>query len=56
MKHKREVCIGGIRLGKEELLGSIQGGTEALSGHIGRCLHMIDYTVMYNVGVTTVPV
>ena len=33
---------------------SIQGVTEELSGGIRRCLHVIDYTVMYHVGVNTV--
>ena len=54
MKLGTEACIGGIRLGTEALLGSIQQGTEALSGCIRMCLHMIDFTVMYPVGVTTV--
>ena len=54
MKHRTEACIGGIQLGTEALIGSIQRGTEALSGRIRMCLHVIDYTVMYHVGVTTV--
>ena len=39
----------GQRFWTEVLLGSIQRGTQALSGHIPRCLHVIDYTVMYQV-------
>jgi len=52
MKHGTEACTGSIWLRTETLLGSIQGGTEALSGRVRRCLHMIDY--MFHVGVTTV--
>ena len=56
MKHGTDSCIGGIKLGTEALLGSIQRGAEALSGHIHMCLHVIDYTVMYHFGVTTMVV